>query len=85
MYHSQDGRYALQPIDSNYTSQSNGRQSHLERVSNDNRVPKNKRTVNEDGLFEAEEDCAVVEIMYVKRGMLNSVRTHLSRKPIYSI
>ena len=33
-------------------------------ISNDKQVPKNKRIVNEDGLFEAEEDCAI-QIMYV--------------------
>jgi uncharacterized protein (UPF0147 family) len=30
----------------------------LREINNDNQVPKNKRIVNEDGLFESEEDCS---------------------------
>ncbi len=30
----------------------------LREINNDKQTPKNKRIVNEDGLFEAEEDCS---------------------------
>ena len=50
----------------------------LREINNDKQVPKNKRIVNEDGLFEAEEDLQSSRSC-MQVWSTNPVRTHLNK------